>query len=114
MEISLFWLCSFGAASLCGHVEMLYFRAATRWQNTPRHPLQAGLPAPQAGAVQDYGEGAAATAAEFLSLHLSLLLGVHARGCFSKNLQMTKTYPFCLVPEVQGRDYDCSQERRNT
>lgn len=91
---------------------MLYFRAATRWQNTPRHPLQAGLPAPQAGAVQDYGEGAAATAAEFLSLHLSLLLGVHARGCFSKNLQMTKTYPFCLVPEVQGRDYDCSQERK--
>lgn len=70
-EISLFWLCSFWAASVCDHVEMLFFRATTRWQNTPWHHLQAGLLARQAGAVQDYEEAAAATAAEFLSLHLS-------------------------------------------
>lgn len=44
MEISLFWLCSFRAASVCNHIEMLYFRAATRGQNIPRHPVQAGLP----------------------------------------------------------------------
>lgn len=67
MEISLFWLYSVWAVSLCDHIEMLYFRAATRWQNTPRHPFQAGLLAPQAGAVQDYEEAAAATAAAFLS-----------------------------------------------
>lgn len=70
-EISLFWLCSFWAAGVCDHVDMLFFRATTRWQNTPWHHLQTGLPARQAGAVQDYEEAAAATAAEFLSLHLS-------------------------------------------
>lgn len=91
-----------GRVSDCDHRELVYLRAATRWQRTAQHRSQAGAPEPRGAAGEQQHRPNVSP--------LELAAARCAHGCLSNTVQRAKT---SLLPLIQGRGYDRSQQRRN-
>lgn len=82
-------------ASHHDQTELVYLRAATRWQRAAQHRSQAVLPEPRRAAGEQQRRPNVSP--------LELAAARRAQGCLSNTIRRAKT---CVLPLIQGRDYD--------